>query len=119
VMAVCRRLGVPLPEYRTLALDAITGDAVNRFRPWFIETTGHPAPGDLVLIRKMDGSEYHVGVMVERGWFLQATSDHGVFRMRLNHPRVRDRIEGIYRYKGQEREKRIEKREDQALGIPG
>ena len=94
-----RRLRKILPDYRLLALGVANQDKIEQFRTGF-EKTSSPEPGDMVLIRKMDMDGYHIGVVIEAGYFLQATQDHGISRIRMNHPFVENRIEGIYRYVG-------------------
>jgi len=95
---VCRRMGIELPDYRRLALEISGQKKIEKYKDRFLPVV-HARAGDLVLIRSMDGSEYHVAVMIERGKFLQATREHGVLPMRINHPLYKDRIEGIYRVK--------------------
>lgn len=97
-MEVSKRLGKPLPEYRSLALELADHEKISNFLPRF-EEVEKPEPGDLVLIRSVEGNEYHIAVIVERGWFLHATRENNVHKVRLNHPLYRNRIEGIYRHK--------------------
>lgn len=97
-MEVCRRMGIELPDYRVLALEISSQEKIEKYKSRFREVS-HPEAGDLALIRSMDGNEHHIAIMIERGRFLQATREHGVFPMRLSHPLYRDRIEGIYRLK--------------------
>jgi NlpC/P60 family len=92
-----RRLGKSLPDYRLLALGLTNQDKVEQFRTGF-EKTSSPESGDLVLIRKMDGNGFHIGVIIEAGHFLEATKEAGVRKVRMSNPLVKDRIEGIYRY---------------------
>jgi len=96
-VAVCGRMGIELPDYRVLCEEISSQEKIEKYKSWFWPVV-HPEAGDLVLIRSMDGGEYHVAVMIDRSRFLQATREHGVFRGRLNHPVYRDRIEGIYKY---------------------
>jgi len=98
-MEVCKRFGTPLPEYRSLALELADHEKINNFLPRFREVK-KPDPGDLVLIRSVEGNEYHSAVIVERGWFLHATRENNVHKVRLNHPLYKSRIEGIYRHVG-------------------
>jgi cell wall-associated NlpC family hydrolase len=96
-MEINRRLGKPLPDFRLLALNIANQEKIERFRPGF-EKINFPEPGDLVLIRAMDMESYHIGIIIESGYFLEATKEAGVRRVRLNNLMVKDRIEGIYRY---------------------
>lgn len=56
-----------------------------------------PLHGDLVLIRSK-GEPYHVGVVIEGGWFIHARSGRSVVAERYGSRLWRPRIEGFYRY---------------------
>lgn len=99
VMEVCRRMGIELPDYRCLAMEISNQEKIEKYRSRFQEVE-HPEPGDLVLIRSVEGNEYHIAVVVERSWFLHATRENNVHKVRLNHPLYKSRIEGIYRHVG-------------------
>ena len=96
-MEVCRRLGIDLPDYRSLAIEISNQEKIEKYKSRF-QKIDLPRSGDLLLIRSMDGDKYHIAVMIDRRRFLHATREHNVFMARLNHPLYRDRIEGIYRY---------------------
>lgn len=96
-MEVCRRIGIDLPDYRSLAIEISNQDKIKKYKTRF-QKIDQPRAGDLVLIRSMNSEKFHVAVMIERSRFMQATREHGVFSARLNHPLYRDRIEGIYRW---------------------
>lgn len=98
-MEVCRRLGKPLPDYRLLALGVANQDKIEQFRTGF-EKISSPEPGDLVLIRRLDGDGLHIGVVVENGQFMEAVENACVRKVRMNNMLVKDRIEGVYRYAG-------------------
>lgn len=97
---VCKRMGIDLPDYRDVVIEATSNEKINKFISRF-EKVEKPHPGDLVLMRSTDGKGYHIAVMIGRGKFLQATREHGVFSMRLNNLLCRDRIEGVYRIKNE------------------
>lgn len=97
-MEVCRRMGIDLPDFRDLAVDIAGQEKITKYKSKFWPVA-HAEPGDLILIWSMDRTRRHVAVMIDRSRFLCATSEHGVFSMRRNHPLYRDRIEGIYRLK--------------------
>jgi len=86
-MKVCKRIGIKLPEVDEL------------YREPFYQPD-QPQLGDIVLIDV--GCERHVGVMLDRRQLLTvySTGRRGVHRMRTDHPWIKDRILGIYRYEG-------------------
>jgi len=96
-MEVCRRLGIDLPDYREMAVEISNNQKIEKYKSEF-QKVDRPRAGDLALIRSMDGKKLHVAVMIERSRFVQATREHGVCFVRLNHPLYRDRIKGIYRW---------------------
>lgn len=84
-MKVCERIGIKLPEVDELSSEPF-------YKP------EKPQLGDIVLINA--GVERHVGVMLDRLQLLTvySTGRRGVHRMRIDHPWIKDRILGIYRY---------------------
>jgi cell wall-associated NlpC family hydrolase len=86
-LEVCRRIGIYLPEVEELSNEPF-------------EKVDKPKVGDVVFIKMTE--EGHAGVMINNSSFLQviSTGNRGVHRMKINHPWVKDRIEGFYRYAG-------------------
>ena len=86
-LEVCRRLKIRLPEL----------DGILEHEFFKIET---PMAGDLALITTVDGR--HVGVMEDNVSMMQvvSTGNRGVHRIKINHPWIKERVEGFYRYKG-------------------
>jgi NlpC/P60 family len=94
-----RRFGKPLPDYRLLSLGMANQEKIGQFRTGFVKIRGQrPEAGDLVLIQKMDMDGFHIGVIIESGYFMEATKEAGVRKVRMNNVLVKDRIEGVYRY---------------------
>jgi len=82
VLTVCHRLGIDLPDRQELLKVPFEK----------VEIKQH---GDIVFI-----PPDHVGVMENKNMMLQVMIRHPVHRMKINHPWVKDRIEGFYRYAG-------------------
>lgn len=86
VETVCHRLSIDLPSFKSLCEQSM--------RHRFIKVS-KPQAGDIVFI-----PPGHVGIMENKNTMLQVMDRHPVHRMKINHPWVKDRIEGIYRYAG-------------------
>ena len=86
VEIVSRRLGIDLPAFGLLCLEAM--------KHRFIKVS-KPEAGDIVFV-----PPGHVGIMENKNTMLQVMDRHPVHRMRINHPWIKDRIEGFYRYAG-------------------
>ena len=89
VMEIGRRIGVKLPEV----------DVIGQQRFFKInksETRG----GDIVLIDAANGR--HTGAMINRKKLMtvESTSKRGVHIINIEHPWIKSRIIGIYRYAG-------------------
>jgi len=86
-MEVCKRAGINLPEF-------------NELKDSKFLHIDKPDIGDLVLIRST--CDQHAGVMVSKSKLLQvnSTGHRGVHEMRLDHPWIKGRIIGYYRYVG-------------------
>jgi len=84
-MEACSRIGVALPELKDLL-----NTPFNK--------VDDPALGDLVYINSVD--ERHIGFMENSNTILQVikTGRRGVHRININHPWIKDRIAGYYRY---------------------
>lgn len=82
---VCSRLDIKLPE-------------LDKLPEANFEKVKRPNAGDIVLMQT--SYERHVGVMIDFTNLLQVNSmgRRGVHRMRLDHPWIKDRIVGFYRY---------------------
>jgi cell wall-associated NlpC family hydrolase len=92
----CRRLGVPLPDWGDICLRHAQYEIESR-KNLFTEVTGPPQPGDLVHITPFDNT-HHVAVVISPTRLIQSTSTHGVHIIRIDHPWIKDRIVGVYRY---------------------
>jgi cell wall-associated NlpC family hydrolase len=86
-MEVSNRFGMKLPELHDL------------IRHKFI-TLDKPEPGALVLIETENTR--HIGIMIDKKSLLQVNSlgRRGVHKIRINHPWIKDRIVGYYKYVG-------------------
>ena len=100
-LEVNRRLGREVPDLESVAIGQteVILAKVEESRKLF-ERVSDPQPGDLVLIENEPGQCRHIGVVVGRGFFLQACDRIGIHRSRLDHRLWRQRIEGVYRYAG-------------------
>jgi len=86
-MEVSSRFGTELPKLKDL------------IRHKFISLDG-PQVGSLVLI-ETDGTR-HIGIMISKKSFLQIKDidQRGVHKIRIDHPLIKDRIVGYYKYVG-------------------
>ena len=84
VEVVCHRLEIDLPSFGFLYSEAMKHKFIKVLKP---------EAGDIVFI-----PPEHVGVMEDHNTMLQVMDRHPVHRMKINHPWVKDRIEGFYRY---------------------
>jgi len=85
-MEVSRRFGTELPKLR----DLIKHDFVS---------VEKPEPGALVLIKTVDTR--HVGIMINNKSLLQIMNNgRGSHEIKINHPWIKDRIAGYYKYVG-------------------
>lgn len=92
LLEVARRLGYPVPAYRSDVSELSLAMAT-----W--EPVSEPAPGDGILIRGID-PPWHVGVVAGDGYMLHASQRNGaVVRERYNSFPWQARIEGFYRWK--------------------
>ena len=85
VLTVCHRLGIDLPDRQELLKVPFEKVKIKQ-------------AGDIVFIPNFTGG--HIGVMENSSTMLQVIDRHPVHRMKINHPWVRNRIEGFYRYAG-------------------
>ena len=85
VLTVCHRLGINLPDRQELLKVPFEKVEIKR-------------PGDIVFIPGQTSG--HIGVMENHNTMLQVMDRHPVHRMKINHPWLKDRIEGFYRYAG-------------------
>lgn len=92
---VCRRLDIELPPWGEIYSDQAEAEIEAR-KGLFREVT-RPMPGDLVHVRSWDGG-HHVGVVISRSEMIQSTRTRGVHTLRLDHPWLKGRIIGFYRY---------------------
>jgi len=84
-MEVCKRIGINLPEFRSLLNEARLFKKVEK-----------PVMGDLIL---MNTNEHHVGVMVSSNEMIHTSSQFGsVNKIKINHPWVQQRVSGYYRW---------------------
>lgn len=94
---VCGRLGIKLPEIVNVEPGQELAEIekhMHRFKP-----AKDPGPGDLAHIRSF-GDQHHVGVLISRSKMLEVTKGGMVGGIDIDHPRMRSRIIGIYRYVG-------------------
>jgi cell wall-associated NlpC family hydrolase len=89
------RMGIDLPHWQDVAQSQVAAQ-IEKARPLFTPVK-NPQPGDLVYVVNF-GAPPHVGIVIEPNVMLQATRRHNCHRMRLDHPWIRGRIEGFYRY---------------------
>ena len=84
-LEVCHRLNIKLPEL----------EQILEHKFFKIDK---PQAGDIALITTVDGR--HVGVMENNMSMMQvvSTGNRGVHRMKINHPWIKERVEGFYRY---------------------
>ena len=82
---VCKRIGIYLPELKDI------------LEKRFIRIN-KPRAGDIAIIETT--YEMHVGVMINASQLLQVNSlgRRGVHRIRIDHPWLKQRISGFYRY---------------------
>lgn len=84
---VGKRFGVEFPELKDLIKHEF-------------ESIDKPEPCALVLIQTVDTR--HVGIMIDKIFMLQIIDNkRGVHKIRVDHPWVKNRIVGYYRYVGQ------------------
>jgi hypothetical protein len=93
---VAERLGVDLPSWPEVA-KAQAATEIEKAMPLFSRIEDNFRPGDLVHIENFD-SEPHIGIIIEPMTMLHATKKHGCHKMRLDHPWIKNRVEGVYRY---------------------
>jgi cell wall-associated NlpC family hydrolase len=102
---VRKRLGLPAPDFGSIAigLTQAIADKLEAHRRLFLQREDREEqPGDLVLIRSDKDPRLcsHIGVVVERGKFLQACDSIGVHRSQLRNPLWKRLVEGVYEYVG-------------------
>jgi cell wall-associated NlpC family hydrolase len=98
VREVNRRFGRELPAWDDICTDYAACEIAKR-RRFFIDVSDDPRPGDVVHITADEGPP-HVAAYLGGNVILNVSQKWGVHRVRLTHPQIRSRIEGIYRYVG-------------------
>lgn len=92
------RMGIYLPQWVDVCIDNVESEIKKRLHH-FIPVTGTAQRGDLVWITNFGGPP-HIGIFIERGVILHVSRGRRSGRIRIDNPRIKNRIAGIYRYVG-------------------
>lgn len=101
VLEVSKRLGNNVPDYgvshedQDLVMGTYRAVQEDYLR---LSKTDELLPGDILIYKRLD-SGLHFGIMVDCYHFIHSSDGIGVQRNRIDHPLVRQLIEGAYRCK--------------------
>ena len=73
-------------------------EEIRKRRQYFTRIHDDYRPGDLVHVRARPDGRPHVATYIGHNEILNVSRRWGVHRLRLTHPQIRNRIEGVYRY---------------------